>query len=150
MINECAFDPNSGAPLSRDKEYPEWFDRSGVRTVKDDGLAFDSDREGALTNGELVSSAEGILGYFRRRSRAVRGGDPDPALECAAATAIKQLRRATRDEDEGHSIGQSASVRRPHADPSVRESSAPRPRRGLTARLPDGPLLRLPPYARPV
>lgn len=100
MIQQQAFDPASGAPLSEDKEFPEWFDRSGVRVVQDDGLAFEHAREGALTNGELVSSAQGILGYFQRRARAVRQGEPDPALECAAASAIRQLRSATRNDED--------------------------------------------------
>lgn len=108
MINECAFDPESGAPLTEDKEYPMWFDRAGVRTVQDDGLAYTPSREGALTNGELVSSADGLLGYFRRRARAVRDDDPDGALECAAASTIRQLRRASQGDETDHAIGQSA------------------------------------------
>lgn len=97
MIRSHAFDPDSGAPLEDNKQYPP-----GVRDGRDQGrrlvqehpLAVSGnwldEREGSMTNGELVSSASGLLGYFRRAHRDVR--DPDPALDRAAAAAIKQVR----------------------------------------------------------
>lgn len=99
MIQEQAFDPESGAPLSEDKEYPPWY-ATGVRqveqdpvtsTVGPDGAAqWHGGREGALTNGELESSRRGLLGYFRRVLRKSR--DPDPKLEMAAASALRKLK----------------------------------------------------------
>jgi hypothetical protein len=96
MIQDRAFDPGSGAPLSPDKDYPP-----GARAGRDQGArtpvehphaAWTRGREGALTNGELVSSAEGLLGYFRRSHRQVR--PPAAGLDCAAALAIKRLKAA--------------------------------------------------------
>lgn len=97
MIRSQAFDPDSGAPLAAEKEFPP-----GVRAGRDQGrrlvenhpLAVTSDwgeREGSMTNGELCSSGDGLLGYFRRVHRKVR--TPNPALDRAAAAAIRQVRR---------------------------------------------------------
>ncbi|MFC6825705.1 hypothetical protein [Halopelagius fulvigenes] len=58
-----------------------------------------SNREGALTNGELSSSDAGLLGYFKRVHRQ-EFAEPNPKMDCAAAAAIKQLkaqRNHTRD-----------------------------------------------------
>lgn len=105
MIQANAFDPDSGAPVESTKEFPP-----GVRSGRDQGrrlvvehpLAVTRNwvahREGSMTNGELTSSAQGLLGYFRRVHRTVR--DPDPALDRAAATAINAIRRT----DDGRGI----------------------------------------------
>lgn len=111
MIQSQAFDPDSGAPLETEKEFPP-----GVRSGRDQGrraveehpLAVTDDwvrrREGSMTNGELVSSTDGLLGFFRRTQRQVR--EPDPALDRAAALAIRRIKRATNAQDEP--IGENA------------------------------------------
>lgn len=98
MIRSQAFDPDSGAPLKRDKEFPPGARAGrdqGRRLVTEHPLAVTDDwlekREGSMTNGELCSSTNGLLGYFRRVHRQVRE-DPDPALDRAAATALKRIR----------------------------------------------------------
>ena len=102
MIQEAAFDPASGAPLSLEKEYPGTF-RTGARTPEEHADAiWDDSREGALTNGELYSSGNGLIGYFRRVHRK-EFADPDPARDRAAATAIRQLKSAK--DDAGNLIG---------------------------------------------
>lgn len=58
-----------------------------------------------MTNGELVSSADGLLGYFRRVHRDVRS-EPDPALDRAAALAIKRVRGA--ESSQGDPVGEHA------------------------------------------
>jgi hypothetical protein len=97
MLRQHTFDPQSGAPVKQ-KEYPP-----GVRAGRDQGrrlvvehpFAVTDDwvdaREGSMTNGELVSSADGLLGYFRQVHRRVREADPD--LDRAAAAAIRAVRR---------------------------------------------------------
>ncbi|MFC5970091.1 hypothetical protein ACFPYI_01985 [Halomarina salina] len=90
MIQEQAFDPQSGAPLTEERHYPGSY-RIGVRTPIPHPLSnWTSSREGALTNGELRSAQQGLLGYFRRIHRLVR--EPDPALDRAAALALKRLK----------------------------------------------------------
>ena len=90
MIQEAAFDPESGAPLSREKHWTPWH-RVGVRTpVEDPQAEWHAGREGALTNGELQSSQQGLLGYFRRVHRDAR--DPNPELDRTAALALKRLK----------------------------------------------------------
>lgn len=100
MLGECRFDPATGAPLSDSKSYPpgerHWV---GVRSPKKHpDAAWIANRDEALTNGELQSSDQGLLGYFRRIHRTVRE-DPDPSLDRAAALGIKRL-KAVRE----HSI----------------------------------------------
>lgn len=96
MISRRAFDPKSGAPLSDDKVYPHTY-RFGVRSpVYHPHAVWNETRDQALTNGELRSSREGLLGYFRRVHRACR--PPDPSLDSAAALALTRLK--TDDEDD--------------------------------------------------
>lgn len=97
MISRRAFDPATGAPLTDDKHYPASY-RFGVRSPErhpDSGWI--TNRDEALTNGELRSSREGLLGYFKRIHRAVR--EPLPELDSAAALALSRL-KATDDENE--------------------------------------------------
>jgi len=94
MIQEQAFDPATGAPLSEERHYPD----HGVpcRQPEFDATVakfWSTGREGALTNGELVSSLQGLLGYFRRVQRELRA--PNPELDRAAATALRRLKSAT-------------------------------------------------------
>lgn len=105
MIQSRAFDPDSGAPLEDAKDFPPGTRRGrdqGRRPVQEHPLAVTDDwvdrREGSMTNGELVSSTDGLLGYFRRAHRQVR--EPAPALDRAAALAIKRVKRATNSQDE--------------------------------------------------
>lgn len=95
MIAEtCRFDPETGAPLSEEKNYPSGTDRyrTGVRTpVEHPDSAWKPSREGALTNGELRSSREGLLGYFERVHR-IYTSDPNPRIDMAAATALRYLK----------------------------------------------------------
>jgi hypothetical protein len=93
MIQESSFDPQSGAPLSEQRHYPGAYDH-GVRTpVYHPTSEWEAGREGALTNGELRSAQQGLLGYFRRVQRRVR--EPDPTLDRTAALALKRLKAAT-------------------------------------------------------
>ncbi|MFD1515096.1 hypothetical protein [Halomarina rubra] len=93
MIQQHAFDPQSGAPLSRDRHYPGAY-RHGVRTpLNHPNAEWDDSREGALTNGELRSAQQGLLGYFRRVQRQVR--QPEPSIDRQAALALKRLKAAT-------------------------------------------------------
>ena len=96
MIQECAFDPQSGAPLTDDQFYHPDVRGPARKPVQTPHTEWSAGREGALTNGELRSAQGGLLGYFRRVHRDVR--EPDPDLDCAAALAIKQLKA---DEEEG-------------------------------------------------
>lgn len=109
MIQDQAFDPASGAPLAETKEYtPGPNDPreshagrdQGARLVVEDATAVSADwvdeREGSLTNGELISAAEGLLGFFRRTHRQVR--PPNVSADRAAALAIKQV-KATESDD---------------------------------------------------
>ncbi|MWG34839.1 hypothetical protein [Halomarina oriensis] len=106
MLLDHRFDPKSGAPLASAKEFPTpkgygpypghrlRAHQHGVRTVDEHPLAESSnwveEREGSLTNGELISAGSGLLGYFRRKHRDVR--EADPALDRAAALAIKRIK----------------------------------------------------------
>lgn len=91
MLDEMRFDPQSGAPLSDLKHYPGTYN-CGVRIPDQHPDAeWTAAREGALTNGELVSAQQGLLGYFRRSQRQQRE-EPEPAMDRAAALALKRLR----------------------------------------------------------
>lgn len=112
MINLNAFDPDSGAPLSEtryrypDAGYPSGdteatfsyadgrFSHAARTPVNHPDVEWSASREGALTNGELHSSARGLLGYFRRIHRKVRA--PQPEMDRAAACAIKRIRSERR------------------------------------------------------
>lgn len=99
MKSACRFDPETGAPLSRDTEYhPDYGPGVKVRTPVEhpDAVDWHIGREGALTNGELRSSDRGLLGYFRRVHRLVR--TPNPDLDRAAALAIKRLKASNTHE----------------------------------------------------
>lgn len=98
MLGTIRFDPETGAPLSETKEYPpyETGGRSGVRSpVRHSDSEWIENRDAALTNGELESSGQGLLGYFRRTHRAARD-EPNTSLDRAAALAIKRI-KATHD-----------------------------------------------------
>lgn len=103
MLGWHSFDPETGAPLSEDKHYhpgtPVKSDdradpyRQGARTpVEHPVVDWHSGREGALTNGELCSSLDGLIGYFRRMHRRAR--PPNPKLDQSAALAFKRLKSA--------------------------------------------------------
>lgn len=109
MIQDQAFDPASGAPLASTKEYTPGANDpreshsgrdQGAREVVENPMAVCSDwvaeREGSLTNGELVSSEHGLLGYFRRTHRQVR--EPLPELDRAAATTFRKIKAITEDD----------------------------------------------------
>lgn len=96
MISRRAFDPATGAPLSDDKIYPDHY-RFGVRSpAYHPNCSWIENRDQAFTNGELRSSREGLIGYFKRVHRACRV--PDPRLDSAAALAITRLK--TDDDDD--------------------------------------------------
>ena len=93
MIQESAFDPQSGAPLTEERHYPGSY-RVGVRTPIPHPVSnWHLGREGALTNGELRSAQQGLLGYFRRVHRNVRA--PDPQLDQSAALGLKRIKAAS-------------------------------------------------------
>lgn len=95
MISRRAFDPATGAPLTDEKTYPDNY-RFGVRSPEYAPHAcWIEHRDAAMTNGELRSSREGLLGYFRRVHRAARA--PDPSLDSAAALALSRL----KSEEDG-------------------------------------------------
>lgn len=95
MIRECAFDPQSGAPLGEERHYPASWTVGARSPEYHETAAWTDSREGALTNGELVSTKQGLLAYFKRTYRAVHG-DPDAKVERAAALAFHRL-KATQD-----------------------------------------------------
>lgn len=93
MLGTIRFDPETGAPLSEDKEYPpyERGGRSGVRSPqRHPDSPWTPGRDAALTNGELESSGQGLLGYFERVHRQIR--DPKPELDRAAALGVKRIK----------------------------------------------------------
>lgn len=101
MISKRAFDPATGAPLSEEKLYPNTY-RYGVRSpIHHPQSCWIRHRDEALTNGELQSSMEGLLGYFKRVHRACRA--PEPSLDSAAALALKRLKAAEADAADGGS-----------------------------------------------
>lgn len=93
MIGEHRFDPATGAPLTENKSYPpadiHWAGARSPRRAE--GAAWIENRSEALTNGELQSSGNGLLGYFRYCHRRVRER-PNPDTEQAAAVAIHRLK----------------------------------------------------------
>ncbi|WP_226043423.1 hypothetical protein [Natrinema sp. DC36] len=94
MLGQIRFDPATGAPLTDDKEYPPYQSggRSGVRSpVRHSDSAWIANRDSALTNGELESSGQGLLGYFKRIHRKARD-DPNTAIDRSAALAIKRIK----------------------------------------------------------
>ncbi|WP_126665254.1 hypothetical protein [Haloterrigena salifodinae] len=94
MLGKVRFDPATGAPLSETKEYPpyETGGGSGVRSpVRDPDANWKANRDAALTNGELESSSQGLLGYFRKIHRTVRD-DPNTSLDRSAALAVKRIK----------------------------------------------------------
>lgn len=103
IANSCKFDPETGAPLSEDKYYPtgtavEEY-QTGVRVpVEHPDSAWKPSREGALTNGEVRSSRQGLLGYFERVLRKYCS-DPSPKWDIAAANALRYLKT-----DDQHSF----------------------------------------------
>lgn len=105
MKGAYAFDPVSGAQLSEERNYTTPSGHSGthipghvyvsVRTPVD----CPRDREGMLTNGEIVSAGTGLLGYFRTTHRRVR--PPVPKMDSAAALALKRLKAADDPNQRG-------------------------------------------------
>lgn len=115
MRGTIAIDPESGARLSRESEYP--YDGSFTRDdegkyfhnppsavkaqtpIKDQhadnacSADWNSTREGALTTGELNSKHTALGAYFRRQAEA--HGEHDPKVARKAGLAFKQLRSST-------------------------------------------------------
>ncbi len=92
MKHEFAFDPESGAPLSDEHDYHPDHGVPVRTPVQHHTSQWTASREGALTNGELRSSGDGLIGYFRHKHREVRA--PDNRLDQAAALGIRKLKSA--------------------------------------------------------
>lgn len=104
MRGDIAIDPQSGAELSSEREYP--FDGTfhitsdahfhdppsavSARTPDPDTYAaWSEEREGALTTGELLSTTEALTAHFRRSAHSE--DDPNPKRARAANLAFKQV-----------------------------------------------------------
>ena len=115
MRGETAIDPESGAQLSLEREFPfdGSFHRSGEGTYfhnppeavsartpdPDEHAAWDESREGALTTGADTSSPEALTAHFRREADAFDSYELDAIR--AASTAFRTVRReAPRALDE--------------------------------------------------
>lgn len=102
MKGQHAFCPESGASLSRERDYatpdPDGVVRPGYAEAH--STSSDVDAGGGLvTNGERVSSTRGLIGRFRHCYAEHVDGDPDARVERAAATALRKLKSA-RDRAE--------------------------------------------------
>lgn len=114
---EISLDPQSGAELGREREYP--FDGTfhitsdrhyhdppsavSARTPdRDTFAAWSPDREGALTTGEFHTTAEGLTAHFRRSADAE--DDVDPKRARAANLAFKQVFAAYQGPEESRPI----------------------------------------------
>lgn len=93
MIDEYAFCPRSGAPLSEERHYDE---RGQARRVPEEPNDEPTIEE--LTNGERRSSRRALLAHFRHCH--ARHADPDPALYRAVSLALYRLKRAADGTDE--------------------------------------------------
>ena len=86
MIDEHAFCPRSGAPLSEERHYDE---RGHARRVPEEPNDEPTVQE--LTNGERRSSRRALLAHFRHCHE--RHAEPDPAIHRAASLALYRLKR---------------------------------------------------------
>ena len=86
MIDEHAFCPRSGAPLSDEKHYDE---RGHARRAPEE--LNDEPTIQELTNGERRSSRRALLVHFRRCHG--RHADPDSTLYRTASLALYRLKR---------------------------------------------------------
>lgn len=106
MQGDVAIDPESGAPLAREREFPfdGSFHRGGGRFYfhdppsavsartpdPDEHTAWDDDREGALTTGEPKSSVDALKSYFKREADAHGAYETD--VLAPGLTAFEQLK----------------------------------------------------------
>lgn len=94
MIGYYAFCHRSGAPLSEPTHYDE--DGRAWRSVLPGDGDDDDRRVGELTNGEVRSTRQALVTYFRRTHR--RHCEFDAELYRRAALAISRLKRAATGE----------------------------------------------------
>lgn len=94
MIEEHAFCPRSGAPLSRERHYDE---HGNARRAPVEPSVGEPTLHG-LTNGERRSSKRALQIHFRRCHG--RHADPDRSLYRAAAAALHRLKSAASGTTE--------------------------------------------------
>lgn len=117
MRGDISIDPQSGAELAREREYP--FDGTfhitsdahfhdppsavSARTPDPDTFAaWSPDREGALTTGEFLSTADALTAHIRRAADSE--GEVDPKRDRAANLALKQVFAAYGEPHESRPI----------------------------------------------
>ena len=96
MIEEYAFCPKTGAPLSERRHYDERGHPSRVPIEERTPSGMKPD--GELTNGAIRSSTEAIFNYFRRCHQ--RHCEEDGALYRKAVLELRRLKKAATGIEE--------------------------------------------------
>lgn len=96
MIEEYAFCPKTGAPLSEQRHYDERGRPS--RVPIEERLPPDSKPEGELTNGAVRSATKALFNYFRRCHQ--RHHQADETLYRRALLELRRLKEAATSTEE--------------------------------------------------